>query len=573
VRHLLAEAYSSEGALYGDHWVCGGSPDHAGAKPKLSDLDVLRLGLSAAEAGRTSLAGVLAAAEAELARLGQAVEAGGMGLAQEEARLEGLEKRRAESEGLAQSLAEEASLLCGQAARELAGIADAKERILGLRVELAGCREESRHLEEAQAAAAAAVSGLKEQAAGRRATAENFADSLAMMENQERVLRESVETQEANRGSFEESARRRAQRHLEWSGRIDECTAVIAECKAGLDAAHRKLADLENEALGEETRLKAMRMGADRMDASLREMRAEAGRVGARAQSVELEISGLLARLDSLRERLRGEWQLSLEEARERIQAAAPAAAAEGDPGTSAGSTKERVQWLRRRIEDLGNVNMGAPEEYEELKGKRDYLQGQMDDLHKAQEDLRSAIAKINATTREHFRQTFTEVREHFRRIYGVLFEGGEADLILTDQENMLETGVDIVAQPPGKRLQSISLLSGGEKALTAISLLFAFFMVRPSPMCMLDEADAALDEANVDRFAALLKEFTGKSQFLIVSHNKKTMEACDAIYGVTMEESGVSQLLSVDFRKKAPEAADAASPGDASSIERTTAS
>ena len=158
-------------------------------------------------------------------------------------------------------------------------------------------------------------------------------------------------------------------------------------------------------------------------------------------------------------------------------------------------------------------------------------------------------IAKINATTRENFRQTFTEVREHFRKLYATLFEGGEADVVLTDKENMLESGVDIMAQPPGKRLQSISQLSGGEKTLTAIALLFAFFMVKPSPICMLDEADAALDDANVERFAALLKEFGGKTQFLMVSHNKGTMERCDAIYGVTMEESGVSQLISVDFK------------------------
>jgi len=170
---------------------------------------------------------------------------------------------------------------------------------------------------------------------------------------------------------------------------------------------------------------------------------------------------------------------------------------------------------------------------------------------------LRSVVTKINATTRENFRQTFEEVRGHFRKLYGILFEGGEADLILTEPEAPAEgeepgeAGVDIVAQPPGKKLQAISQLSGGEKTLTAIALLFAFFMVRPSPMCMLDEADAALDEANVDRFVSLLKEFGSKSQFLIVSHNKKTMEACDVIYGITMEESGVSLLMSVDFKKK----------------------
>ena len=208
----------------------------------------------------------------------------------------------------------------------------------------------------------------------------------------------------------------------------------------------------------------------------------------------------------------------------------------------------------------MGNINRAGPEEYEALSSKQAFLAGQINDLNQAKEDLKNAISKINGATRENFRQTFTEVREHFRRIYGVLFEGGEADLILTDPENILETGVDIVAQPPGKRLQNLSLLSGGEKTLTAIALLFAFFMVKPSPFCMLDEADAALDDANVERFIALLREFHARTQFLIVSHNKRTMEAADVIYGVTMEEMGISQLISVDFRKKLPDAAPTAS-------------
>ncbi|MFC1679859.1 chromosome segregation protein SMC, partial [Elusimicrobiota bacterium] len=240
-------------------------------------------------------------------------------------------------------------------------------------------------------------------------------------------------------------------------------------------------------------------------------------------------------------DRLDGEWELSYEDARERYK----------DQPVD----EERIEFLRRRMAALGQVNPAAPEEYEELVKKRDYLQGQIDDLNQAKQDLRSVISKINSQTRENFRQTFTEVREYFRKLYGVLFDGGEADLVMTDPENLLETGIDIVAQPPGKRLQSISQLSGGEKTLTAIALLFAFFMVRPSPICMLDEADAALDDANVERFVSLLREFVERTQFLIVSHNKKTMECCDAIYGITMEESGVSQLISVDFRKKEAEA------------------
>jgi chromosome segregation protein len=212
----------------------------------------------------------------------------------------------------------------------------------------------------------------------------------------------------------------------------------------------------------------------------------------------------------------------------------------------------EKIETLRRRISSMGPINLAAPEEYEALAQRQSFLNSQLSDLTQAKDDLKAAIQKINATTRENFRQTFTDAREHFRRLYGVLFEGGEADLVLTNPDDILETGVEIVAQPPGKRLQSISLLSGGEKTMTAIALLFAFFMVRPSPFCMLDEADAALDDANVERFVNMLKEFGSRTQFLIISHNKRTMEAADTIYGVTMEEKGVSQIVSIEFQKRA---------------------
>ncbi|MDE2292720.1 MAG: hypothetical protein KGL53_11620, partial [Elusimicrobia bacterium] len=250
----------------------------------------------------------------------------------------------------------------------------------------------------------------------------------------------------------------------------------------------------------------------------------------------EMAVSQDESRRGFLVQRLLEEWQLTIEDAKAKYSEAEVDA--------------ERLEFLRRRIAALGNINMAAPEEYEELVKRRDGLQTQVDDLNQAKVDLRNVIAKINATTRENFRQTFAEVREHFRKLYAVLFEGGEADLQLTNAEDLLETGVDIMAQPPGKKLQNLSQLSGGEKTLTAIALLFAFFMVKPSPICMLDEADAALDEANVERFVSMLREFGGRTQFLIVSHNKKTMEACDAIYGVTMEESGVTQMVSVEFRK-----------------------
>ncbi len=212
---------------------------------------------------------------------------------------------------------------------------------------------------------------------------------------------------------------------------------------------------------------------------------------------------------------------------------------------------RNRIAGLREKMEAMGPVNLVAMEEYKELEGRYNFLTGQKKDLEEAAASLKEAIAKINRTTRSLFSQTFEEIRENFNQVFQRLFEGGKADLVLLDERNILESGIEIKAQPPGRNLKSISLLSGGEKALTAIALLFGIFMVKPSPFCVLDEIDAALDEANIARFTRVLKEFAKKSQFIIVTHNRGTIEASDTMYGVTMEESGVSKLVSVKFAQE----------------------
>ncbi|MBR3603165.1 MAG: AAA family ATPase [Elusimicrobiaceae bacterium] len=212
----------------------------------------------------------------------------------------------------------------------------------------------------------------------------------------------------------------------------------------------------------------------------------------------------------------------------------------------------ERVKMMRKRIENMGAVNMTAPEEYDALNQRHTFLKSQIQDLEEAKKDLRSAIHKINVTTRDNFQYTFEQVKMHFKNTYQSLFRGGECDLVLTDPENLLETGIEIYAQPPGKKLLNISSMSGGEKTLTALSLLFAFFTHNPSPFCIMDEADAALDEANVERFVNLIKEFSASTQFIVVTHNKRTMEAARRLYGITMEESGVSKTMSVNLADRA---------------------
>lgn len=214
----------------------------------------------------------------------------------------------------------------------------------------------------------------------------------------------------------------------------------------------------------------------------------------------------------------------------------------------------ERVKMMRKRIENMGAVNMTAPEEYDALTERNTFLRTQIADLESAKKDLKSAINKINQTTRENFKYTFEQVRMHFKNIYQTLFRGGECDLVLTQPDNLLETGIEIYAQPPGKKLLNITSMSGGEKTLTAMSLLFAFFTHNPSPFCIMDEADAALDEANVERYVNLIKEFAKTTQFIVVTHNKRTMESARMLYGITMEESGVSKVMSVNLAERNPE-------------------
>lgn len=206
----------------------------------------------------------------------------------------------------------------------------------------------------------------------------------------------------------------------------------------------------------------------------------------------------------------------------------------------------ERLSELRTKIEQMGPVNLAAPDEYKELEERYRFLTTQEADLTRSIEDLKTAIQKINRTTKEMFLSAYQALRVKFSKVFSSFFEGGQADLILLDEGSPLESGIEIMAQPPGKRLRNIALLSGGEKALTAIALLFASFLIHPSPFCVLDEIDAPLDEENIRRFIRVLREMTDHSQFLIITHNKRTMEQADILYGVTMEEAGVSKLVSV---------------------------
>ncbi|WNZ59607.1 hypothetical protein QEG98_26625 [Myxococcus sp. MxC21-1] len=212
--------------------------------------------------------------------------------------------------------------------------------------------------------------------------------------------------------------------------------------------------------------------------------------------------------------------------------------------------TEAELKDLRAQVEKMGEINLTAIDEHAELSKRYDFLTAQKKDLQSSIEQLKEAIQRIDATSRERFKQTFDVVNEKFQAIFPRLFGGGRASLILTNEGPGGEPGVEIVAQPPGKKLQSVNLLSGGEKALTAVGLIFGIFLIKPTPFCLLDEVDAPLDEGNVGRYNDMVKEMSKQSQFILITHNKRTMEVSNTLYGVTMEEPGISKLVSVRMRE-----------------------
>ena len=260
-----------------------------------------------------------------------------------------------------------------------------------------------------------------------------------------------------------------------------------------------------------------------------------------RTYQLQLKITELENDAERIRERLQDEVNVE-------VETQGPVVEEEFDPL----GTEERLGLVRRSLERLGTVHVGVIEEYDQQRERYDFLVQQRDDLLAAAEDLRRTLQLIDRTARRMFRETFVEIREKFRETFRRFFPGGEADLVLEPDVDALEAAIEISARPRGKRLQSIALLSGGERALTAIALLFAIYQVKPSPWCILDEVDAPLDDVNIGRFIRVVSEFAESTQFILVTHNKLSMSAADTLHGVTMPEEGVSQMVSVQVEPEA---------------------
>jgi chromosome segregation protein len=300
-----------------------------------------------------------------------------------------------------------------------------------------------------------------------------------------------------------------------------------------------------------------------RRDEALRAQRSRLTSLQGQCGALDVELAQKNMTVQNLREKVQQKYHLNLEDIRSEcitithaeegqpvVQTLTPEEMAASGAVPDWTAVAQQVDSLQTKLDEMGPVNLVAIEEYEETEQRHAFLSQQYDDLVSAKTELLEIINRINAQTRVMFAETFEKIRDNFRLMFTEVFGGGKADLVLSDENDVLESGIDIVARPPGKQLQSITLLSGGEQTMTAVSLLFSIYQVKPSPFCVLDELDAPLDEANVIRFVKILQRFLSHSQFIIITHNKRTIGMADVLYGVTMQEHGVSRIVSVKFHK-----------------------
>lgn len=476
----------------------------------IRSLDVKRAEIQKLESGREALEERMRHARSELEATEAAIEAGRKAVADKEAAVVALRERREQL----------------------------RETFNEIKLEIAEKRQRLAVLDRG-------LSALEEKA-----------QSVAQTRLQRQAETEAIRTQ------FEALDRERAERTAEAASieaKLKQLTEAIEKDRVALQAVERSIDIIEEGFRGKRERYQ-------NMTGELNTQSVELARQQSRLQFIEEELQREYEKApgeidwkqmlwqagESLPERIRvdieDESPDEMETEQERPAATAEELAALDD--TDWAAVDEEAKGLRSRMQSMGPVNLVAIEEYKSLKERHSFLTGQSEDLWKSKEALVGAIDEINATSKALFTQTFEAVRENFKQTFDTLFGGGRSDLALVDNEDVLESGIDIMAQPPGTRLKTLALLSGGQKTMTAVALLFAIYMVKPSPFCVLDEIDAPLDDANIGRFTQMLEGFLDRSQFVIITHNKRTISVADTIYGATMQEKGVSRVISMRFNK-----------------------
>ena len=409
--------------------------------------------------------------------------------------------------------------------------------------------QELRDRERAVLSEIEAMEARRKEKDGQRAELDSQATERKVHIAQQQQRAENLKfTVERCRRTIEEhkASIERDQKEIELCGqRRKDSAAVIEKKQAEIDRlvgerekCRQHCIELRNQRAELSEKLRALQD-------ELRSLRAEATQCEEAEHQLELRLNETKLRVDNLEEMTREQHHVSLAE---RYQTYGEDATSDWE------ALRAEIDELGDKIQKMGNVNLNAITEQDELETRFSFLTSQLQDLMNAKNQLQEVIRKINKTSRDMFEQTFNAVKENFAVIFRKLFGGGKADIILEEEKDVLEAGIEIIARPPGKEPRSISLLSGGEKSLTAVALLFAIFKSRPSPFCILDEVDAALDENNTERFVGMIREYQKDSQFIVITHSRRTMSAADTIYGITMQEAGVSTRIAVRFEDLAGE-------------------
>lgn len=315
--------------------------------------------------------------------------------------------------------------------------------------------------------------------------------------------------------------------NIDIENKIEELKVKITDLEQEILGSTDKVEKLKQERISKSEKLNDIEKNIEEQNTKLEDIKNHISKLDLKKSKIELELNQVI-------DKMWEEYELT------------PNNAGEYKKPENVANTQKQVNNLRNQLRNLGSVNVDSIEEYKNLKERYDFMSEQRVDLEDTMSKLRKIISEMTTTMKEQFQKQFAIINKNFEEVFKELFGGGNASLKLEDEENILECGIEIAVQPPGKKLQNMMLLSGGEKAFTAIALLFAILKINPAPFCVLDEIEAALDDVNVYRFAEYLKKFSKDTQFLVITHRKGTMEAADTVYGVTMEENGISKLLSM---------------------------
>jgi chromosome segregation protein len=432
------------------------------------------------------------------------------------------------------------------------------EELLALkRMEDDQFREEKEILEREMADSSLKRSGGEERKAALEIEVDAMRETLAIKRRELDELRDRVTATKVRSAALKEKCESNLRAETRVGELVNELHGRITGCVAELDKGNSESAEISRAIKQNEEELKSLMLslvkaeadfagkrehyegeeGAIQADeAGLRSLRSGCEEARKRSSYQSLKLSELTMKLDQLEKSLTERFRVNM----------ATIISTYGNVSFDETAKLKRQGELQKLIDEMGEVNLMAIDEYKQLEERYNFLSTQRDDLDESLKSLNQAIQRINRTTRKRFLETFQMVNSKFQDVFPRLFCGGTAELRLTDENDLLETGIDIVVQPPGKKLQNVALLSGGEKALTAVALIFSIFLIKPSPFCLLDEVDAPLDDANIGRFNEIVREMSAVSQFILITHNKTTMAVADSLFGVTMEEPGVSKLVSV---------------------------